>query len=111
MLILWEVCLIGDLDSVLFDSPLSSVGVAQAAELHAFFCTDLTVKDKCDVSDAASNLLRRMKSARDERRMAYIVSNLRRAISTLGIGCYDFVETILVKSSLQVRDNLRSSSG
>eukprot|EP01056_Protomagalhaensia_sp_Gyna25_P001245 Protomagalhaensia_sp_Gyna_25__1244@NODE_1620_length_1682_cov_536_738284_g1325_i0_p1_GENE_NODE_1620_length_1682_cov_536_738284_g1325_i0NODE_1620_length_1682_cov_536_738284_g1325_i0_p1_ORF_typecomplete_len335_score47_38His_Phos_1/PF00300_22/1_4e10_NODE_1620_length_1682_cov_536_738284_g1325_i0701074 len=119
----WELTLIGDLDSAVFDSPLSSTGVTQAAELQGWFTVEgqaaqtqnLVVQpaplpsvesqenvqqDNHSFAQFIDRILQRPAGTK----IGFVASNLRRAISTLGLAINQFMlpeDTVLVTSNLQ----------
>lgn len=68
-MLLWEFCLLGDLDSVILDAPLSSVGCTQAAELRAWLEGELGACSKSTGS--------RLIEAVNQGKIAFVSSNLR----------------------------------
>lgn len=75
-MLLWELCLLGDLDSVILDAPLSSVGVTQAAELQAWLGAEAT-KSSDGAHLLSSRLLQIIKTSHARGKLAFVASNLR----------------------------------
>eukprot|EP01054_Gregarina_sp_Poly1_P005421 Gregarina_sp_Poly_1__5420@NODE_2864_length_1616_cov_125_982569_g967_i2_p1_GENE_NODE_2864_length_1616_cov_125_982569_g967_i2NODE_2864_length_1616_cov_125_982569_g967_i2_p1_ORF_typecomplete_len348_score29_90His_Phos_1/PF00300_22/1_5e05HBM/PF16591_5/0_05DUF2835/PF11197_8/0_16_NODE_2864_length_1616_cov_125_982569_g967_i2391082 len=108
----WELSLVGDLDSAIFDSPLSSLGVAQAAELQNWFASEEQATSNQQSTSMKehkarfSNFIERLhQRSATGTKVAFLASNLRRAISTLGVAASQLMtpeDQVLVTSHLQV---------